>query len=84
MGLTQLDQGSPASPPAGTRPEATAPATAPKQYGTRTEAEANAAPKLRWSRVRMTTLRNAKLAPRRTMPSAARVKGTKSVSMIEA
>ena len=33
VGLTQLDHGSPALPPAGTRPEAIAPATAPMQYG---------------------------------------------------
>ena len=84
MGLTQLLQGSPALPPEGTRPEAMLPTTAPRQYGTSTDESANAAPKLRWSRVRKTALRNAKLAPRSTMPSAARVSGTNRVSMIEA
>ena len=45
------------------------------QYGTSTDDSANAAPKLRWSRVRNTALRNAKLEPRSTMPSAASVSG---------
>ena len=71
MGLIQLDHGSPALPPAGTRPDAIAPATAPMQYGTSTDDDANAAPKLRWLDVRVTSLRNAKLEPRNTMPSAA-------------
>src|SRR5215208_3114349 len=47
VGLSQLDQWSPATPPGGTRPDATAPATAPKQNGTKTDDVANAAPKLR-------------------------------------
>jgi len=84
VGLIQLVTGSPALPPAGTRPDAMAPATAPMQYGTSTDESANAAPKLRWSRVLNTALRKAKLEPRSTMPSAARVSGTKSVSVIEA
>src|SRR3954447_2985305 len=83
-GLTQLVQGSPALPPAGTRPEAMAPATAPNEYGTSTDAAANVAPKFRWSRVRKTALRNAKLVPRSTMPSAASVNGTNSVRVIDA
>src|SRR3954468_21565425 len=53
VGLIQLDQGSPALPPAGTRPEAIAPATAPMQNGTITDDAANAAPKLRWLDVRV-------------------------------
>ena len=69
--MTQLDQGSPDSPPGGTLPEATAPATAPRQYGTSTDESAKAAPKLRRSRVRKTTLRKAKLDPRNTIPKAA-------------
>ncbi len=84
VGLTQLDHGSPASPPAGTRPDAIPPATAPMQYGTSTDDSAKAAPKLRRSRVRTTDLRKANPAPRSTIPTAARVKGTNSVSMIEA
>ena len=83
VGLIQLDHVSPATPPAGTRPDATAPATAPRQNGTSTEEVANAAPKLRCDEVRSTSLRNAKLEPRNTMPSAARVSGTNSVSMID-
>src|SRR3954463_11617254 len=76
VGLTQLDHGSPALPPAGTRPEAMLPITGPKQYGTSTEDSANAPPKVRLSRTRKPALRNAKLAPRRTIPSAASVRGT--------
>ena len=83
MGLIQLDHGSPALPPAGTRPDAIAPATAPMQYGTSTDDVANAAPKLRWLDVRVTSLRKAKLEPRSTMPSAASESGTNSVSVID-
>ena len=82
--MTQLCHGLPASPPAGTRPEAMAPATAPMQKGTSTDDAAKAAPKLRRSRVRITDLRKAKLAPRITMPSAAMVRGTNKVSVIDA
>src|SRR5215207_7478039 len=84
VGLTQLPHGSPACPPAGTRPEAIPPAIAPKQYGTRTEETAKVAPKARWSRIRDTALRKAKLAPRSTMPSAASVRGTNIVHVIDA
>src|SRR4051795_7536204 len=83
VGLTQLSHGSPATPPDGTRSEAMAPSAEPRQYGTSTDETAKAAPKLRWSRVRRTALRNAKLAPRSTMPSAASVSGTKRVRPIE-
>src|SRR6185436_13911058 len=84
VGLSQLLHGSPATPPAGIRPEATAPATAPMQNGTSTDDRANAAPKLRRSRVRNTVLRKAKLEPRSTMPRAARARGTNTVRVIEA
>src|SRR3954468_12523521 len=84
VGLIQLDHGSPALPPAGTRPDAIAPATAPMQNGTITDDVANAAPKLRWLDVRVTSLRNANAEPRNTMPSAAIDNGTNRVSMIEA
>ncbi len=84
MGLSQLVHGSPATPPDGIRPEATAPATAPRQNGTSTDDDAKAAPKLRRSRVRNTVLRNAKLEPRSTIPSAAKVNGTNTVRVIEA
>src|SRR5262252_276978 len=84
VGFTQLDHGSPALPPAGTRPDAMAPATAPMQYGTSTEENANAAPKLRWLDVRWTSLRNANPAPRNTMPRAASDSGTNNVNVIDA
>src|SRR3954447_12597391 len=84
VGFTQLVQGSPALPPDGTRPDAMLPTTAPKQYGTRTEETAKAAPKVRRSRVRRTAFRKAKPAPRRTMPKAAIVSGTNRVRVIEA
>jgi hypothetical protein len=54
------------------------------QNGTSTDDRAKAAPKLRRSRVRNTVLRKAKLEPRRTMPRAARPRGTNTVSVIEA
>jgi hypothetical protein len=82
--LIQLDTGSPAIPPAGTRAEAMAPAIVPKQYGTITDEMAKAAPKLRLSRVRNTALRKAKPDPRSTMPKAAMVRGTNNVKVIEA
>src|SRR6478672_10895764 len=84
VGLIQLDHGSPALPPEGTRSDAIAPATAPMQNGTSTDDIANAAPKLRRSQVVNTDLRNAKLAPRITMPNAASVNGTKRVRVIDA
>src|SRR3954447_8694934 len=59
VGLIQLAHRSPAWPPAGTRPDAIPPATAPKQYGTSTDDDAKAAPKMRRSLVRNTALRNA-------------------------
>src|SRR5262245_1146606 len=83
VGLIQLSQVSPATPPSGTRPDAIAPATVPMKNGTITDEIANAAPKLRREEVRYTSLRNAKLEPRSTMPSAARLSGTNSVSMID-
>src|SRR5687768_6161057 len=84
VGLTQVSQGSPAFPPDGTRPDAMPPTIAPRQYGTRIEEIAKAAPKLRRSRVRNTAFLKAKLAPRSTMPRAASVNGTKRVSVIDA
>ena len=84
VGLIQLLHGSPATPPAGMRPEAIAPTTAPIQNGTITDADANAAPKLRFELVFVTVLRNAKPDPRRTIPRAAIVSGTNTVSVIDA
>jgi hypothetical protein len=60
------------------------PAMAPMQYGTSTEASAKPPPNARRNLRVTTALRNAKLAPRRTMPKAAMVSGTKSVRVIEA
>jgi hypothetical protein len=54
------------------------------QYGTSTEEAANPAPKMRRFCVVTTAFRKAKLAPRSTMPSAAIISGTNSVSVIEA
>ena len=54
------------------------------QYGTSTEERANAAPKTRRFRVVTTALRKAKLAPRSTIPRAAIISGTNSVSVIDA
>src|SRR6478672_2266738 len=54
------------------------------QNGTRTDDDANAAPKLRRDRVTNTAFRNAKLEPRTTIPNAASVSGTNKVSMIDA
>ena len=54
------------------------------QYGTSTDENAKIAPNARRSDVRKRLLRNAKLAPRSTIPSAASVRGTKSVSVIDA
>src|SRR6186997_3261706 len=84
VGLTQLCHGSPATPPAGTRPEAMPPTTAPRQYGTSTDEIANAAPKFRRELVRSNAFRKAKLEPRSTMPSAAIVSGTNRVRVIDA
>src|SRR5262245_40291390 len=54
------------------------------QYGTITDADANAAPKFRFELVRVTALRKANPEPRSTIPSAAIVSGTNTVSVIEA
>src|SRR4051794_37250157 len=60
------------------------PATAPMQYGTSTEESAKAPPNARRVSSETTALRNAKLAPRRTMPKAAMLSGTKRVRVIDA
>jgi hypothetical protein len=83
VGFSQLLIGSPCPVP-GTRPEATAPATAPKQYGVMTDDDAKATPLRRCSAVRMDTFRKANPEPRNTMPKAAIPIGTYSVVMIAA
>ena len=60
------------------------PAMAPKQKGTSTEETAKMPPRLRRTPCRTTAFRKAKLAPRRTMPRAARVRGTNMVKVIDA
>ena len=82
--IAQLLQGSPATPPAGIRPLAIAPTTAPRQNGTITDEDANAAPKFRFELVRVTVLRNANPDPRNTIPNAAIVSGTNTVNVIDA
>ena len=83
--MIQLSTGSPASPPAGTRPVAMAPAIAPKQYGTSKRADANAAPKATAVAGRgAPSCGTRSSAPRSTMPSAARVSGTNRVRVIDA
>ena len=84
VGLIQLLHGSPACPPVGTRPDAIAPTTAPKQNGTTIDDAAKAAPKFRRELVFVTALRNANPDPRRTIPRAAMLSGTNSVSVIDA
>src|SRR6202165_5712811 len=57
-------------PPAGTRPEAIAPATAPRKNGVISDDPAKIAPNnLAWANV-SAYLRNAKLAPRNTIPAS--------------
>ena len=70
--------------PAGTRPDATPPTTAPSMYGVITDDDANVDPEQPAQRQRRDALRNANAAPRRMMPTAASVSGTYSVDMIGA
>jgi len=70
--------------PADTRPEATAPATAPRKNGVTNEEAAKAAPNVRCSRTFSTGFRKANPAPRRMIPTPAAVSGTYSVDAIAA
>jgi hypothetical protein len=83
-GLTQLVIASPRASPGGTRPEATAPAAAPRNHGVITEENANAAPNSRRAHPASIALRNANAAPRAMTPSATSVSGTYSVEEIAA
>src|SRR3954463_13444025 len=78
-GLSQLDTGSPAALPTGTRSDAIAPTTVPMKNGV----SSDESPKMRSAIERPSSLRavlwNANPAPRSTMPSAARLSGMKSV-----
>ena len=83
-GFTQLVTGSPFALPIGTRPEAMAPATVPMKKGVITEERANAPSARRRPDSLPATRWNANPAPRRTIPSAARLSGMNSVDMIDA
>src|SRR5258708_22692201 len=66
-------------PPAGTRPEAMAPATVPKKNGVISDEPAKIAPNnLAWLNV-SAYLPDAKLAPRHTIPATASIKGVNRV-----
>src|SRR5258708_14615139 len=66
-------------PRAGTRPEAIAPATVPKKNGAISDDAAKIAPNnLAWLKV-SAYLRNAKLAPRNTIPASASINGMNRV-----
>ena len=84
VGFSQLVHGSPAALPAGTRPLAIAPPAAPRKNGVTTEEIANTALAARRAVTLSATGRNAKAAPRSTIPRAARVSGTNRVDMIAA
>ena len=84
VGFHQLRSRSPAASPAGTRPDAMAPATVPRKNGVSTDEDANAAPNTRRCHGTVLVLRNAKAAPRAMMPSAARVSGTYRVDITAA
>ena len=84
IGFSQLVTGAPAALPTGTRPEAMAPATAPRKNGVTSDERAKDPPYNRWRRTGSTSLRSAKPEPRRMMPTAARVSGMYRVDMIEA
>jgi hypothetical protein len=72
--LSQLRTASPL-PVVGTRPDAMPPATAPKQKGVTMDETAKTMPLIRSCGECSVTFRNAKPAPRRTMPSAASPSG---------
>jgi hypothetical protein len=71
----QLSTRSPAAIPGGTRPEAIAPAVAPRKAGVSTLDSANAAPNSRCCHNSVLALRNANAAPRAMMPIATSVSG---------
>jgi hypothetical protein len=83
-GFSQLVTASPLALPIGTRPEATAPATVPMKNGVSTDESANAPTARRRPEPLPATPWKAKPAPRRTIPSAARLSGMNSVDMIDA
>jgi hypothetical protein len=66
-------------PPVGTRPDAIAPATVPRKNGVITEDAAKIKPKNLVFSKEAVYLRNAKLAPRKTIPAKASMSGMNSV-----
>src|ERR1700674_2759582 len=66
-------------PPAGTRPDAIAPATVPKKNGVISDDAAKTAPNNRASAKVAAYLRKAKLAPRNTIPASASHNGMNKV-----
>ena len=83
VGLSHDDQTSP-RPSAGTRPDATAPATVPRKNGVISDAPAKTTPNSRACAIVAAYLRNAKAAPRSTMPSSANSIGKIKVFMAAA
>jgi hypothetical protein len=75
VGFHQLVTTLPASSPAGTRPDATPPTTAPRKKGVMTDESANVAPNNRCAGNVVDALRNANAPPRRMIPIAAPVSG---------
>ena len=78
VGVSQLPSSSP-SPSSGTRPEAIAPAVAPRKNGVISEEPAKTTPNSCAWRTLPAYLRKANAAPRSTMPSRARSIGRISV-----
>ena len=77
--LTQLLTLSPAALPTGTRPPAIAPTTVPRKNGVSTDDAPNTVVESARPRARRAVCWNAKPAPRRTIPNAARLSGMNSV-----
>ena len=74
--LVQAENGSLASPPAGTWPEATAPIAQPKKNGVSKDERAQVAPRARASPIVAASPRTANAAPRKMIPTPARNSGT--------
>jgi hypothetical protein len=74
-GFHQLLTGDPVPTPGGTRPDATAPAAAPRKNGVMIEDRAKAIPRVRRCQHATTALRKAKAEPRVMTPRAAMVRG---------
>src|SRR3989440_11205002 len=75
VGLSQLWNRGPAASPGGTRPDAIAPAAAPRKNGVSRDESANAAPNNRWRGRSVLPLRKANAAPPPTTPHPATPRG---------